>query len=133
MKKALIPAVSVLILGLVLIGCGKVPGTAHNTSSSGCNGTVQMASSSFVQSTCTVHAGASVNFVDPQGTGGYHLLCLGAHQQCTSNPDGPAELNVSGGVVFNQGDSHSYVFAKPGTYTVTCTVHPGMDVNITVQ
>lgn len=132
MKRALIPAVSVLILGLVLIGCGKPVG-AQKTPSSGCNGTVQMAASSFVQSSCTVKAGTSVNFVDPQGTGGFHLLCLGAHQQCVSNPDGPAELNVSGGVTFNQGDSHSYVFAKPGTYTVTCTVHPAMDITITVQ
>lgn len=132
MKKALIPAVSVLILGLVLIGCGKVPGTAQKTPS-GCSGTVQMASSSFAQTTCTVTAGTSVSFVDPQGTGNLHILCLGAHQQCISNPDGPAALNVSGGVTFNPGDSHSYLFTKPGTYSVTCTIHPQMDVTITVH
>jgi plastocyanin len=92
-----------------------------------------MGSVTFTTTALTVSAGTSVKFDNPTNGGGFHILCLGKDQKCAANPDGPAELNASGGVTFNQGDSKSYVFAKAGTYTVTCTVHPNMNVTITVQ
>jgi plastocyanin len=135
MKKLLFPIVAVFILGFVLVGCGKVVGGHQPTASTACtNGEVEMASVTFVQTTCTIKAGDAVKFVDPSGTGNFHLLCFGRDQQCTPNADGPTELNASGGVSFNAGDApKSYTFTKPGTYEVTCTVHPNMNVTITVQ
>ena len=135
MKKLLIPVAAVFVVGFVLVGCGKVVG-AHTTGpAAACtNGEVDMASVTFVQTTCTIKAGDAVKFVDPAGTGNFHLLCFGNNQQCTPNPDGPTGLNASGGVTFNAGDApKSYAFTKPGTYEVTCTVHPHMNVTITVQ
>lgn len=137
MKKFLIPVVTLLILGIALVGCGKSPaGSGSTTSGGGGGGTsneVDMAATSFVQQSINVTAGTEVKFVDPQGSGGYHVLCLGDHQACKSNADGPADLNSASGVVFNNGDTKSYTFAKAGTYIVTCTVHPGMDVTINVK
>ena len=130
MKKALaIPGIVALALAFMLAGCGK---TTAPTSTGGGN-TVTMGATTFTQTSLTVKAGTAVKFDDPAAGGAYHILCFGTGQKCVANPDGPAELNTSGGVTFNAGDSKTYTFDKPGTYTVTCTVHPNMDVTITVQ
>ena len=129
MKRLLaIPGMTALILVFVLAGCGKTQ-VSRNTPGN----TVEMAAVSFVQSSITVKAGDTVKFVDPSSTGAYHVLCYGHNQACVSNANGPAELNASGGIVFNGGDTKGYVFATAGTYEVTCTVHPSMNVTITVQ
>ncbi|HEV2237623.1 MAG TPA: plastocyanin/azurin family copper-binding protein [Ktedonobacterales bacterium] len=129
MKKVLtIPSIMALALAFMLAGCGKTTPTT-----TGGGNTVTMASVNFATTSLTVKAGDSVKFDDPSGGGAYHVLCFGKDEKCAANADGPAELNASGGVIFNAGDSHSYTFAKAGTYEVTCTVHPNMNVTITVQ
>jgi plastocyanin len=133
MKKlsvALLPLT--LILVLAAAGCGKPVGGTQTPSTGGGN-VVSMTTDNFVQHSITVHAGDSVEFQDPSDTGGTHILCLGKAQSCVANPQGPAELNTSSGVQFNAGDTKSYKFANPGTYTVTCTIHSNMDVTVTVQ
>lgn len=132
MKKFIIPAVSVLILAFVIAGCGKSIGSTSPQGNSNCT-KVDMAATTFAQSSCTAKAGATIQFADPTATGGFHILCFGNNQTCVANPNGPTELNTAGGVTFNAGDTKSYTFAKPGTYVVTCTVHPSMNVTITVK
>jgi plastocyanin len=130
MKKSLaISGMVVLALAFTLAGCGK-PTESTTTNSPN---TVTMGAVNFTTTSLTVKVGDSVKFDDPTAGGAFHVLCFGKNEKCTANPDGPAELNVSGGVTFNAGDSKSYTFTKAGTYTVTCTVHPNMDVTITVQ
>ena len=137
MKKFVLPAVMVALLALV--ACGKSEGggpTPTSTSGSGGGGgnVVEMASVNFVQHAVSVQAGQAVVFKDPQATGGYHVLCLGMDQTCKSNAQGPSELNTSSGVTFNAGDpDKSIVFPNAGTYTVTCTIHPNMNVTVTVS
>ncbi len=129
MKKALaIPGIVALALAFMLAGCGKTTPTT-----TGGGNTVTMGSVNFTQSSLTVKAGTAVKFDDPTAGGAYHILCFGQNQKCVANADGPAELNTSGGVIFNAGDSKTYTFDKAGTYIVTCTVHPNMDITITVQ
>jgi plastocyanin len=129
MKKVLtIPGFAVLALAFALAGCGK---TTPTTTAAG--NTVTMGAVTFVQTALTVKVGDTVKFDDPSSSGAFHVLCFGTAQKCVANPDGPAELNTSGGVTFNAGDSKSYTFTKAGSYVVTCTVHPNMDVTITVQ
>ena len=138
MRKLVLPVIAVAALAMLFVGCGKSPGVgqATPTASSGGGGTagaVSMGPTTFVQTSVTAQVGKPVQFADPQGTGGFHILCLGHNQTCKSNPDGPAELNTPAGVTFNQGDTKSFTFTKAGTYEVTCTVHPNMNVTITVQ
>jgi plastocyanin len=129
MRKALaIPGIAVLALAFMFAGCGKsnsTPASAPNT--------VTMGAVNFTTTSLTVKAGDTVKFDDPASGGAYHVLCFGKDEKCAANPDGPAELNAPNGVIFNAGDSKSYTFAKAGTYQVTCTVHPNMNVTITVQ
>jgi plastocyanin len=130
MKKALaIPGIVALALAFMLAGCGK---TTSTTTTAAPN-TVTMGAVNFTTTSLTVKAGDTVKFDDPAGSGAYHVLCFGKDEKCVANPDGPAELNASGGVIFNAGDTKSFVFAKAGTFEVTCTVHPSMNVTITVQ
>jgi plastocyanin len=137
MKKLFLPLASLLLLAFVIAGCGKSVGSTsgNQSTTSGCTGgKIEMASVDFVQHTCTIKAGDQITFVDPTSTGGFHILCFGHNQTCAANANGPAELNSSGGVNFTAGDPNkSYTFSTAGTYEVTCTVHPNMNVTITVQ
>lgn len=88
----------------------------------------------FVQKSVTIKAGQQVKFVDPAGTGAFHVLCFGNDQVCTPNPNGPAVFNGTRAVPINAGDPPMLVtISNPGTYEVTCTVHVMMNVTITVQ
>jgi plastocyanin len=130
MKKLILPAI--LIVLMALAGCGK-GGPVTSPGGGGGANEVDMASVTFVQSSITVKAGTAIKFNDPTATGALHILCFGHDQICKANAQGPTDLNASAGVTFNPGDSKSYTFATAGTYEVTCTVHPNMDVTITVQ
>lgn len=135
MKKLLIPAIIGLALAAAAVaGCGKTP-QGSTTGGGGCsNGTVDMTDVNFAIHTCTINAGSKLTLNDPTAGGGIHFICFGTNQKCAANADGPAELNSTGnGVQFNPGDQKSYTFAKAGTYQITCTVHPNMDLTLTVK
>ena len=127
------------ILGVMfaLAGCGAAVGGMVAGAGGGGGPTaneVDMASVNFVQKAITIKAGAAVLFVDPAATGSFHILCFGHNQVCAPNANGPAALNAAGGIPFSAGGpSMSIPFTTPGTYEVTCTVHPVMNVVITVK
>ena len=76
-----------------------------------------------------VKANQPVTFDDPpydQATatgGGHHIICVGVNTVCDTNPDVPKDLE-SPGFDIMPGQQHTVTFAKPGTYDVTCTLHP---------
>ena len=113
-------AIAMLVLPL-LAGCG---GAASNE--------VDMGVASFRQSQVTIKAGQAVHFVDP-ASGGTHVICVGHDLQCVSQPGAPDALNTTDGLTFNTGDTRDIVFPTPGIYVVICTIHPNMQVTVTVQ
>jgi plastocyanin len=133
MKKSVlaIPVV-LLMVALVLFGCGKVPGLHNSTGPSVAETTVQMGPTTFVQTTRTIHAGQSLLFDDTVGGGGLHIICLGNNMTCDSSAQGPSDLK-SPGFTINPGATKSVTFPTAGTYQVTCTVHPNMNLTVTVQ
>jgi len=135
MKKAAlgIPAL-LLVIALFLFGCGKVPGV-HNTGTSGpavAQTTVQMGSTTFVQSTRSIKAGDTLTFDDTVGGGGLHIICLGKDQVCDKAATGPAAV-MDPGFTINPGATKAVVFPTAGTYQITCTVHPNMNLVVTVS
>jgi plastocyanin len=133
MKKSVLAIpVILLVVALLLFGCGKVPGGGNNNGSSVPNTTVQMNPTNFVQTTRTVHAGQSLLFDDSVGGGGTHIICLGNDQQCNTSAQGPSELK-SPGFTISPGGKKSVTFPTAGTYKITCTVHPNMNLTVTVQ
>lgn len=102
----------------------------------GCGGAasieVDMGVASFRQSQVTIKAGQAVHFVDP-ASGGTHVICVGKDLTCVAQTGAPDALNTTSGLTFNTGDTRDIVFPTAGTYVVICTIHPGMQVTVTVQ
>jgi plastocyanin len=133
MKKSVfaIPVV-LLMVALVLFGCGKVPGGGINNNSGVPSTTVQMGPTNFVQTTRTIHAGQTLLFDDTSGGGGLHIICLGNNMACNTSAQGPSELK-SPGFQIQPGGTKSVTFPTAGTYKITCTVHSNMNLTVTVQ
>lgn len=113
---------TVLLMGVVLAGCG---GPAPNE--------VDMGVAAFQQNAVTIKAGEAVHFVDSPTGGGVHALCVGSGLTCEPQPGAPAVLNSTQALTFTQGDTRDIVFPNAGVYHVVCTIHPAMEVVITVQ
>ena len=124
--------VLLLVMGLALFGCGKVPGVHTSTGPSVASTTVQMGPTSFVQSTRTIKAGQALLFDDTYQGGGLHIICMGKDQQCDTSAQGPSAL-ASPGFTINPGATKSVTFPTAGTYQITCTVHANMNLTVTVQ
>ena len=112
---------------MALSACGSVSG-------SGSGPEVDMGVAAFRQSSITIVAGQSVQFVDPANGGGVHVLCIGENSVCMPQAGAPALLNSANGVQISPGDAPIMVtFSARGTYVVVCTIHPGMAVSIHVH
>jgi plastocyanin len=120
------PAILGLLLALmiVLAACGS--GTASSAPATGDGGdggdtgeTVSLAGEQFTPSTLTIPAGTTVTFTDT------------ANHTVTEGTDGTA---VDEPIVDEDGGSDIVVsFEEPGTYDITCKIHPDMNMTITVE
>jgi plastocyanin len=118
--------VPILIFALSLAACGG----GHNTSGSP---TLSMSTSTFSGSTAiTMKVGATLTLSD-QTDGATHILATGTNGSFTAEAGAPSNLNAASGLTINPGQSVSITFTTPGTYHITCLVHPGMNATITVQ
>jgi plastocyanin len=131
-KAALCIPVLLLVVGVSLLGCGKVPGVHNKIGPSIPNTTVQLAATNFVQSTRSIKAGQSLLFDDTVGGGGLHIICLGKDMTCNKSATGPSEL-LGDGFTINPGGTKSITFTTAGTYDITCSVHPNMNLVVTVS
>jgi plastocyanin len=109
---------------MVLAACGS--GTASSAPATGDAGdggdageTVSLAGGQFAPTTLTIPAGTTVTFTDT------------ANHTVTEGTDGTA---VEDPIVDENGGSDIDVtFDEPGTYDITCKIHPNMNMTITVE
>ncbi len=92
-----------------------------------------MGPNNFEQASITIKQGQTITFVDDKATGSMHILVignLGKYQPEVGAPD----FHDGTGITFHPGDSWtSPPWTKPGTYHVTCIVHPTtMNLPVTV-
>jgi len=127
-KLAAITLPLLLVLALGLAACGKGGGGGGG----GGGNTIDMGTDNFVQTSLSIKAGDTVTF-HTQDAGSPHVLCFGSNGQCHSNADGPSDFNKSDGETINPGESKQETFSKAGTYKITCTVHPLMELTVTVS
>jgi plastocyanin len=121
-RMATLPAL-LAILALILAACGSSTESSApaDDGDGGATGgeTVSMANTTFTPSTLTVAAGTTVTFTDTSG----HTV--------TEGTDGVA---VEDPIVDEEGGSDvDVVFDEPGTYNITCKIHPSMNMTITVE
>jgi plastocyanin len=117
-------AVAVMIAALALLSLASCGGAASNE--------VDMGVATFRPTQITIKAGGAVHFVDP-ASGGTHVICVGHDLQCAPQSGAPTALNTADGLTFNTGDTRDIVFPTAGTFVVICTIHPNMQVVVTVQ
>ncbi len=116
-------AILLAIMAILLAACG---GASESTPAGDGDGdgaataeTVSLAGGQFSPSTLTVAAGTTVTFTDT------------ANHTVTEGTDGVA---VDDPIVDESGGSDiEVVFDEPGTYNLTCTIHPAMNMTITVE
>lgn len=124
---ALAPLLLLLALSLAFAGCGTSSAPTPATPNE-----VILTGSDFAQHNVTIKAGTAVHFNDPSGSGGMHVICLGQNGQCTKGASGPQALQGPGFTI-NAGEAKDVTFASAGTYHVTCSIHPAMNLAVTVQ
>lgn len=119
-----IPAL-MTILVLVLAACGSATESTPADDGDGGDGgstsgeTVSLAGSQFSPSTLTIAAGTTVTFTDTSG----HTVTEGEDGVAAEDP-----------IIDEQGGSDiTFTFDEPGTYNITCTIHPTMNMTITVE
>ncbi len=78
----------------------------------------------------TINEGESINFVNRSST--VLTLCLGSNQQCDSGAVDPAALARSG-LQLTPGQSKAVVFGNFGTFNITCTTVPRLNLTVTVS
>ena len=121
-----------MALGLLLAACG---GSTASDGSAGDGGgttaspsadgggevgdTVSLSGQAFSPSSLTIAAGTTVTFTDTSG----HTVTEGSNGVAVDDPivdeSGGADIEVT--------------FDEPGTYPITCKVHPEMNMTITVE
>jgi len=112
-------ASALFALTLALAACSSDAGASSPPAGGGGTETVSMANTTFTPSSLTIQAGTTVTFIDTSG----HTV--------TQGTDGVADDNP---IVDEQGGEDIEVtFDEPGTYNITCKVHPEMNMTITVE
>ena len=117
-----------LILPLGFAACGSAAGDSNANAPAN---EADMGTNNFVQTSRTIKTGESIHFVDQQ-SGTTHILCIGKDGHCDTGAKGPQDLTGQGFTI-QPGESHDVLFDTPGTYAVTCTIHPNMNMTITVS
>jgi plastocyanin len=78
----------------------------------------------------TIKAGQSVDFDDTHGA--LHVLVVGTHGAFHAQEGAPPELNSADGMSID-GNIKIITFLTAGSYPITCTLHPDMQVTVTVR
>lgn len=132
---AIVRLSGILLCGMLsaLAGCGKL--NAENVPVVGpqANMTIKMAASTFVGYTAiTLFQGGTLTFDDLPSSGVTHFLVTGQNGMYTEEDGAPSELNTPDGYTVLVGQSPSFTFASTGTFSISCLIHPAMNLQVTV-
>jgi plastocyanin len=124
------------VIAAGLVGCSATSGsgaTASNQSSASGPKTVHMDNTRFLSDSITISAGESVTLV--ADTAMPHIIANGTWSQGNSaqptrEPGAPEvrDVTIQGGQSGTIGP-----FTEPGTFQLYCTIHPGMNLTVTVN
>ncbi len=105
---------------------------AGNTGGTASGGTpVHMGDSNFVKNTVTISKGGSLLLIDDAAVP--HIIQNGSWNNGTAQPATEAGAPTVQ-VQFQGNDQHSVgPFTTAGTFHLYCTIHPGMNLTVTVQ
>lgn len=111
---------------LWLAGCGaKVTSNNPNT--------ITMIGANFSQSAITITQDQTLAFLDDSDNGATHFLVIGKDGQGTTEQGAPDFGGNSGSRIEAGNVLTTHPWKVPGVFHVTCTVHPGMNLTVTVK
>lgn len=121
-----------LMAALVLLGLVTLSAVACGGSSGGGSTDVHMNSNNFVQASITISKGSSINLIDDVSV--IHIVSNGSWVNNSPQPATESGAPVVSNLMFNGKDSHQIgPFNTAGTFHYYCSVHPGMNLTVTVQ
>ncbi|MGH2427669.1 MAG: plastocyanin/azurin family copper-binding protein [Candidatus Limnocylindria bacterium] len=110
-----------MTLVLLLAACASPSASPANGEGEG--GTITISGSAFIPTSITVAFGEAIEFTNNDGFD--HRIVQGENG---TEVAGPALEAIS----LASGDRSSQIRFSPGTYNLTCTIHPSMNMTITV-
>ena len=124
-------ALTLLALALATAGCGESDaGSAGPTGASDSGNTIFLTGDNFVRHSIHIAPGATLRFDDTGGVA--HQICVGDDMRCEPNARAPKALQGTG-LGIKSPEVKPVVFTNPGIYHLTCTIHPTMNLVITVS
>lgn len=128
MKKILGFLALLALLSILVIACG------GGSSGGGGNGnTVGLAATNFAQNSITIKKGDSITLTNQTGT--VHIIANGSWNGNTPDPKQEAGAPVANNIQFSSANQTQTLgpFNTAGTFHYYCSVHPGMNLTVTVQ
>lgn len=119
-----------LAIALALAGCGGDTGSGGPNGASDSGDTVFLTGDNFVQHSIHIAPGATLRFDDTGGVS--HQICAGEDMRCEPNARAPQALQGAGFGI-RPPEIKPVVFANSGVYHLTCTIHPNMNLVVTVS
>ncbi len=122
---------TLIALACLLLAACNLTGTGSSGPCTAQN--LTMGPSDFCTSSISIPKGSTITFVDDPGNGAIHILAIGTNGD--SQPEnGAPDFGGAAGKSMNAGDKWTTPpWNTPGTYHVTCTVHPTtMNLTVTV-
>ena len=126
MKKLVIMAIIAITITLLVACTGTSAPKSNNPN------TILEEGQTFSVSSIMIKKGSTIQFVDDPNNGGLHILVIGQRAQQESEPGAPS-FGGGSGIRMDIGDSWTTpVWNTAGTYHITCTVHPPMNLTVIV-
>ena len=122
--------ISLLTVVVLAAGCSSHRNSAHPAAA---GAVISLKSLMFNPADLTIKVGTTVTWRNDEPI--THTVTSGAvagidktsHLRSSQTPDGLFNAQLKG-----NGDTFSYTFAKPGTYSYYCDIHQGMNATVTV-
>ncbi|HLJ32976.1 MAG TPA: hypothetical protein VKU38_04965 [Ktedonobacteraceae bacterium] len=128
MKKFALFITFAMVLTLV-IACS---GTSNNVASNNPN-TVKLVAGTFATSSISISKGSTITFLDDPNNGALHILVIGQNGQQESEQGAPDFGGLSGERIDVGNTWTTPPWNTAGTFHVACTVHPLMNLTVTVK
>jgi plastocyanin len=113
------------------VASGGTPGSSGNGNNGGGPPAVHMGPTNFVQSTVTISKGATLQLIDD---GQYtHILSNGTWVNGVAKPAKEPGAPTVNNLQINGNNAQIGPFNTAGLFHIYCSIHPGMNLDVTVK
>ena len=128
MNKARGAVVVMVVVTVLVVACG-----GGGNAGGGSRTDVHMGQTDFTQASIPISKGGSINLINDSAV--THLIANGTWEQNTAHPGAEPGAPTVNNLQFTTANQSQTIgpFTMTGTFHLYCTVHPGMNLTVTVQ